>query len=65
MTEKEMTIGKFNEQIIEKMKKRMKTHPYLKKILKKLMDDGLTEEEALNFMIAAWRNQSYLREDEK
>ena len=51
------------KEIIEEMKKRIKTHPYLKNVLKELMDDGLTEDDALRIMILAWQNQ--LGGDEK
>ena len=36
------------------MKEWMKVHPFLKKYLKDMMDDGLTEDESLDIMIEVW-----------
>ena len=52
-----------HEKIIKEMKKSIKTHPYLKKVLKNIMDDGLTEEDALNVMIQSWLMQHHNRYD--
>lgn len=41
-------------EIFEEMRKQIPHHPTLKKELKKLMDDGLSKEDALNIMILAW-----------
>lgn len=46
-----------DDQFIEDMKNRMKRHPYLKKKLKEMTDDGLSEDEALNIMIQVWREK--------
>ena len=40
--------------VISEMKKRIPKHPVLKQELDKLMEDGLSEDEALNLMIYAW-----------
>ena len=40
--------------VISEMKKRIPEHPVLKQELDKLMEDGLSEDEALNLMIYAW-----------
>ncbi len=40
--------------VIAEMKKRIPKHPVLKKQLEELIDKGLSEEEALDVMIAAW-----------
>lgn len=40
--------------IIKVMKERIPNDPYLKEVLNKLMDDGLSEEEALDLMITEW-----------
>ena len=50
-----------HEKIIKEMKNGIKTHPYLKKVLKNIMDDGLTEEDALNVMIQVWLMQHHNR----
>lgn len=43
-----------NEQLIEDMKTGMKNHPYIKQRLDEMMADGLTEDEAMEIMFAAW-----------
>ena len=40
--------------VISEMKKRIPEHPVLKQELDKLMEDGLSEDEALNIMIYVW-----------
>ena len=40
--------------ILKEMKKRIPDHPELKKTLEYLMNEGMSEEEALNLMIIAW-----------
>ena len=39
---------------IEEMRKRIPDHPYLKKILDELMDEGISEDEALSIMVYSW-----------
>lgn len=40
--------------VIAEMKRRIPKHPVLKKHLEELINNGLSEEEALDVMIAAW-----------
>ena len=40
--------------VLSEMKKRIPEHPVLKQELDKLMEDGLSEDEALNIMIYVW-----------
>ena len=42
------------EKLFEEMKPKMKEHPVLKKHLDKMIEDGLSEDEALNIMIDVW-----------
>ena len=55
-----VNITKYGSIIIEKeklfkeMKPKMKEHPVLKKHLDKMIEDGLSEDEALNIMIDVW-----------
>lgn len=40
--------------ILNEMKKRIPNHPELKKELENLMNEGMSEEDALNMMIICW-----------
>lgn len=40
--------------VLKEMKKRIPDHPELKKVLEALMNEGMSEEEALNIMIISW-----------
>ena len=46
--------------IIKGMKERIPKHPVLKEELEKLMiEEGMTEDEALNLMIYAWLKETW------
>lgn len=42
------------DKLFENMKQKMKEHPFLKKHLDKMIEDGFTEEQAKDIMITAW-----------
>ena len=49
--------------IIESMKKGIKKNPTTKKILDKMVDDGIDEDTALNIMILAWQNHKWWNDE--
>ena len=51
---KRRRVDKMNEDIIIKMKEMMLNDPVIMKEMKKLMTDGLSQDEALDVLIYAW-----------
>ena len=52
-----MVVVSMSEDIITEMKEKMSKNPSLQKEMEKLMEDGLSQDEALDIMISAWLYQ--------